>query len=579
MSSPKSTKFWLSIYQVAPVILLASVMLFAGLGSFPLTDRDEGEYASSTAYMIESGDFIVPHLNGRPYLEKPILFFWTLAASFELLGQNEFAARFPSALAAFVLLGSMFWVAGSWSGDRRISNVSVIVLLASPLFLLVARACLTDMMLTLFVWLSMTLFYFYLKSGRVEALFFCWFFLSLAFLTKGPVALAMSIPVFLAYSASRRDFSWLLPGNLIISIIVFLSVSLPWYVLIYKRMGSSFIETFFLTQNIERFTSTLLGHGGGPIFYIIVLAMGCFPFSAILPTLLAKGIPVVIHSFRTGRVKEKNSFFIFCLMASVWIFLFLTVSATKQINYIVPAIPFLSVCIATSTLRHGNRFRLTRASKFLVIFLSSIFFLVPAIFFLYPDFIWKMVLSLVRFDSTEYAFTQTVPQEIRWLALALPVLMIVIFWGFLKAKAKVSTILLVSLLFSSFLVLGLLPRVACVFQDPAKQLAQDVKNVLQHTLSPPSSRSVNLVSFGLWKPSMIFYTSRPIFRIKTKNPERLAKVLSKVDPCFVFSRLRLTGYLERMPGFIVIKGRGGYLLGGNKAGVLVLKGNLPQDGL
>ncbi len=558
------------------VFVLAAILLFAGLGSFPLTDRDEGEYASSAAFMLESGDFVVPTLNGRPYLEKPIFFFWTLAASFKMLGQNEFAARFPSAVAAFVLLCSMFWAVEQVVGDRRAGKVSVLVLLASPLFLLVARACLTDMLLSLFVWASMIFFYFYLASRRFMLLVLCWFFLALGFLTKGPVTLAMSLPVFLAYSAAKRDFSWLRPERFSISVMVFLLVSLPWYVAIYQRMGASFIETFFLTQNLERFATTLLGHGGGPIFYIIVLAVGCFPMSFFFPPVLARGFPLMIKGVKVG-IRAKDSLFIFCFMTSVWIFVLLTIAATKQMNYIVPALPFLSVCLALSVsgLSSNDALAPSKASRILIVFLAVIFFLVSGLLLLFPEFVWERVLTLVRFDSTEYAFTQRPPPEIRLLAFTLLIFTLPIPFVFLKTRVKFCTRFFVAVFFSSFFVVWFLPKAACIFQGPARQLAKEVRYVLHNRASHARRERVKLVSFGLWKPSMIFYTGRPIFRIKTKHPDRLANALSKNDSCLVFTRVRLRHYLEKVPGFIAIKRQGGYLLGGNRAGVLLFKEGLP----
>ena len=86
------------------IIIAAGVLYFAGLGSYYLTDRDEGEYASTTAYMQKNHDYVIPKLNGQYYLEKPILVFWAILGSEKVFGDNAFAIRFPGALSALLVL-------------------------------------------------------------------------------------------------------------------------------------------------------------------------------------------------------------------------------------------------------------------------------------------------------------------------------------------------------------------------------------------------------------------------------------------------------------------------------------------
>src|SRR5438552_19011981 len=86
-----------------PLVAAALWLLFAfHLGSLPLTDPDEGRYAEIAREMIEGGDWLVPHLFGMPYLEKPPLLYWLTSLSFETFGKNEFAARLAPTLAAVV---------------------------------------------------------------------------------------------------------------------------------------------------------------------------------------------------------------------------------------------------------------------------------------------------------------------------------------------------------------------------------------------------------------------------------------------------------------------------------------------
>ncbi len=549
----------------AMVLAACIVMLFSGLGSFPLTDRDEGEYAASASEMIKRGDFVVPYLNGRPYLEKPILFFWTLSSSFKTFGQNEFAARLPSALAGLILLASMLFWAGHLSDRSSLGIIASLLLLGSPLFLLVARACLTDMLLTLFIWCSMAFFYAYMEKDRGPFfIWLSWFFLSLGFLTKGPVAVAMCLPTFLLYSFIRRDFSWLRPRVLVSGISLFWVVSLPWYLEIYQRMGKAFVETFFITQNFERFATTLLGHGGGPIYYLAVLAIGLFPYSALLPGLAQRGLPLLYAAVKKRNFLPKDSFFIFCLIASLWIFILLTAAATKQINYIVPALPFLNLCLGVLILEESRASECKIVSKTWLITVSALLLIVTVPWFLFPSTIWKYVLKLIRFDSTEYAFTVHMPASLSFWAFGLFLITILCSFLFLHFKTWKIQRFCVPLFFSGWLIVFFLPTLACMVQCPAKDMALSVKRTILANHKEQRG-PVRLTSFGLWKPSMIFYANMPIKRIKTKHPKRLKDALSRPSPCFVFTRTRLQDKLDKIPNFLPIKKWEGYMLGGNEA--------------
>lgn len=94
-------------FESKPYLLfLAAIVLFslfAGLGSVPLFDEDEGAYSEVAREMIVSGDFVTPRLNGETFFHKPPMIYWAQAASVGLFGLNEFALRLPCALASLGL--------------------------------------------------------------------------------------------------------------------------------------------------------------------------------------------------------------------------------------------------------------------------------------------------------------------------------------------------------------------------------------------------------------------------------------------------------------------------------------------
>ncbi len=555
------------------VLFLSLVLLFSGLRAFPLTDRDEGEYATSASEMIKNGDYVVPTLNGRPYLEKPILFFWVLSASFKVFGQNELAARLPSALSGLLIILTLYGLyfflpERDFSGKKHLFAITSLVLLSCPLFLLVARACLTDMLLSLFIWLSMALFFLSMEKGSsIWLLGLSWLFLSLGFLTKGPVAMAMSLPVFGLYSFLRRDFLWLRPVRVFTGVAIFLVINLPWYLAIYGRMGNSFIETFFLTQNLERFARTLLGHGGGPFFYLAVLAIGLFPFSALIPRVIRKDLWLLKKAFYNSGLEVMERLRLFSFLATVWIFVLLTTAATKQINYIVPVLPFFSISMGC----------LLMEEKWQCLFSKWLFLPVLALFFISCLFlifglgqVWNHLQGLIRFDSSEYAFPVTPPVQLALWGLGLLLVTALCGYAFLRRGSEdLITRFSAGVLFAGFFVILFLPAICRMVQLPSKEMALEVRKVINKGVAKDAGAT--LASFGLWKPSMIFYTGHPIKRIKTKHPDRLAKALSRRRPCLVFSRVRLEEELKEIKGFWPIGERAGYLLGGNREGYLLMK--------
>src|SRR6266481_5293858 len=93
-------------------ILFFGCILFhmVGTWSIPLIDRDEPRFAEASREIIERGDYIVPHFNNQLRLDKPPLAYWAQVASYRIFGESDFAARFPSAVAAaLVALSILTW--------------------------------------------------------------------------------------------------------------------------------------------------------------------------------------------------------------------------------------------------------------------------------------------------------------------------------------------------------------------------------------------------------------------------------------------------------------------------------------
>lgn len=316
-------------------LLVLAVLYLGEIGGYPLQDPDEGRYAEIPREMIESGDWVTPKLNYVVYFEKPPLFYWLVAISFEIFGLNDAAARGVSALAGILTVLMTFFLGRSMLGVRA-ALFGAGILASSPIFFVLAEALTIDMVLTACMTATMASFYAAHVSEKKT-----WWILAvslsagLGVLAKGPVALVVPGIVALAYILWRRDWrtlgALLRPGP----ILLFVAVVVPWFVLV-SRANPEFLHFFFVREHFERFTAEV-GHPEGPFFYVPVLLLGPLPWTAVA---------IGLACTRAGRQslaevpREAKSFLL------IWgglIIAFFTVASSKLATYILPALPPLAL--------------------------------------------------------------------------------------------------------------------------------------------------------------------------------------------------------------------------------------------
>ena len=119
----------------------------------PLVDRDEPRFAEASREMIERGNYIVPYFNNQLRLDKPPLTYWAQVASYHIFGENDFAARFPSAIAA-ALTAILIFAWGRRMGGEKLGWWAAIIFTLSLQTFVHAKAAVADMWLVLFVTLA-----------------------------------------------------------------------------------------------------------------------------------------------------------------------------------------------------------------------------------------------------------------------------------------------------------------------------------------------------------------------------------------------------------------------------------------
>src|SRR5262249_43366158 len=176
------------------LLVLPGLLLYPCL-AFRVFEPDEGRYAEIPREMLARGEWVVPYLQGQPYLDKPPLLYWLVMASYRLLGVADWSARLVPALA--VHLGILVtYLLGRRSLGERPAFWGALTLCLAPGFLSMGRLLVLDGLLTLWVTLS---WFAAFEAVRGQRLLWGWWLLAalacgLGVLTKGPVALILLVP-------------------------------------------------------------------------------------------------------------------------------------------------------------------------------------------------------------------------------------------------------------------------------------------------------------------------------------------------------------------------------------------------
>jgi len=316
-------------YLVALAAFLLSTLLS---GAFPLLDPDEGRNAEIAREMALGGDLLVPHLAGMPYLDKPPGLFWAAAAAIRVVGNEPWAARLPSAVAAALALALVTHFAQRRSG-RAFALRAAALLYTAPLFAVLSAYVIFDMPLAFCVtavWLGLAAELTEGASGRRRLGMFA--AVTAGVLVKGPVMLAWALGGSLGAALlfrSRAPLRWLAwwPGWLVV-----LGVAGGWFALASARFPE-YPRYAFLEESFERLTSGAFEREQPWWFVPAVLAAGALPWSLATPWWRRRtpGEESILSvESRTGL-----GFVAFAVV-------FFTFSHSKLVTYLLPSLPMLA---------------------------------------------------------------------------------------------------------------------------------------------------------------------------------------------------------------------------------------------
>ncbi len=346
------------------VLLFAAslVLHLAGTWILPLIDRDEPRFAEASREMLQRGDYVVPYFNNGYRFDKPPLTYWVQTVSYRIFGENDFAARLPSAIAASLTAVLLFaW--GRRIGAERVAWYAAIIFTLCFQTFLHAKAAVADMWLVLFAtaahWAGYELLRDRLQGdakAEAPAQGWWWIFyvsLALAFLAKGPIGWTplltlAATKLFLRDVQLNRRFLFVTGAVFMISLVAL------WGIPALQRTDGEFLRIGIGRHVVARSMVPKDGHGAQTIlgyvvslpFYLVTIFITFAPWSIRLPWLTRK------------LWRNRDPLDSYLIAGAAMIFIAFTLVKTKLPHYTLPAFPLLALLLAKalSVLPKGERF-------------------------------------------------------------------------------------------------------------------------------------------------------------------------------------------------------------------------------
>jgi 4-amino-4-deoxy-L-arabinose transferase-like glycosyltransferase len=319
------------------LVIVCMMILFLHLGRAAFFEPDEGRNAERAREILILDNWVIPHENFLPALDKPIAFYWLIAFAYKVFGVSEWSARLPSALAA---AGCLVLVYGFVHNRRNPweSLGSVLVLATSVEFFLYARIVIFDMTLTFLTTLTLLEFYRAAnaedKKTRRRHCLLIYTAMGCATLIKGPIGALIPGMVMFFYLLVTHKWRLLAQMSLIVGALTFCVIVAPFYVWAEVR-DPGYLRYFLWEENFLRFFTPHFQRSKPWYYYFLVIAAGFSPWSFFIPS--------IVKSFWKKKVGDRDLFLI------LWIALpliFFSLSNSKLPHYILPIFPPLAILTA-----------------------------------------------------------------------------------------------------------------------------------------------------------------------------------------------------------------------------------------
>ncbi len=338
------------VYGVTPVL---------GGDGLGLVGADEPRYAQIAHEMLVRFDAartlterlsacVTPYLYGRPWLEKPALYYWRAMFIFQDFGVHDWAARLPSASFAFIMVALIYLHMKRFRPGGHLDAALITVSCAG--IMAFARGASTDMQMAAPLAIGLLGWYAWYETNSKFWLYDIYFFTGLATLAKGPVAPFLAFVIIAAFAflrgewhILRRSFWW--PG-----VALYFAMVLPWFIAV-QHQNPTFFREFFLEHNLQRFATDRYQHNQPFWYYLVVMVLGLMPWAVVAVRALIDGILTSVAEWRlrhsrAGKplpTRPGDAFPEFLVLWALIPVVFFSFSQSKLPGYILPALPPITI--------------------------------------------------------------------------------------------------------------------------------------------------------------------------------------------------------------------------------------------
>jgi 4-amino-4-deoxy-L-arabinose transferase len=338
------------------LIALFSLLYVAVLGVRPLFIPDETRYGEIAREMLVSGDWVVPHLNGLLYFEKPPFGYWLNAVSLALFGDSEFGVRLSSALSTGISALLIFRIGRQYFQSHLVPYLAVFIFLTTMEVQAVGTFGVLDPAFSVALnWgiAVMALSVYRVGTQRMFSLAAAGGLFGIAFLTKGFLALVLPVLVVVPWLLARREYRFLF-RHCWITILAAAFVVAPWAIAIYARQPD-FWRYFFWVEHVQRFASESAQHKQAFYYFLVLLPALAFPWIFFLPAAI-EGLK------RKVRFQTVPGVSVLLILWTVVPILFFSIAKGKLATYILPCFVPFSILMAFGLLSLQRQERRLQAS-------------------------------------------------------------------------------------------------------------------------------------------------------------------------------------------------------------------------
>jgi 4-amino-4-deoxy-L-arabinose transferase-like glycosyltransferase len=340
--------------EVAVLLAFTVFLIFYGLvpifggAVLGLVGADEPRYAQIAREMLARHDYITPILYGKPWLEKPALYYWRAMFAFKEFGVHDWSARLPSASFAFALIMLIYLHMRRFRPGAQLDAALITISCVGMVGF--ARGASTDMQLAAPFCIGMLGWYAWYETDSKFWLFDLYFFVGAATLAKGPVAPGMALCIIFVFTALRREWSLLRRTIWLPGIVLYFAMVLPWFIAVQHR-NPEFLRVFFLEHNLERFATDRFRHNQPIWYYLAVMLIALLPWTVVAMNALGDAISSSIDEWKVRRAPDRyvgnpragDAFPEFLVLWAFFPIIFFTFSQSKLPGYILPSIPPITI--------------------------------------------------------------------------------------------------------------------------------------------------------------------------------------------------------------------------------------------